>query len=201
MIAKQYCIALPADYDMAIIRKRVAEKGSTFDTFPGLCFKMFLIQERGIFGAVGNSYAPFYLWADTESLWNFAAGKGFAGIIESFGRPAINTWLSMACSMQSNLDPVALRFAVIDETPIAPGVDLEHFRQEMIAAGEAAVDDEDGPAISMSAVDPTTWRLLTFSAYSHLPLEESFPPTAGRYEVLHVSGPGLVEQLRQIKSR
>jgi Domain of unknown function (DUF4865) len=47
MIIKQYVVTLPADYDMGIIRKRVAEKGPSFDTFPGLGMKVFLIREKG----------------------------------------------------------------------------------------------------------------------------------------------------------
>src|ERR1700722_2317572 len=85
MIAKQYSIALPADYDMGIIRRRVAERGARFDSFPGLYLKAFLIRERGRAGAVGNEYAPFYLWPETEALWDFVAGDGFRAIVDGFG--------------------------------------------------------------------------------------------------------------------
>ena len=47
IIIKQYTIGLPADYDMAIIRKRVADKAPAFDTFPGLGIKTFMIREKG----------------------------------------------------------------------------------------------------------------------------------------------------------
>ena len=43
MYAMQYEIALPADYDMAIIRRRVATKGPLLDTMPGLGLKAYLI--------------------------------------------------------------------------------------------------------------------------------------------------------------
>ena len=36
MFAMQYSITLPADYDMAIIRHRVAAKGHLLDDFPSL---------------------------------------------------------------------------------------------------------------------------------------------------------------------
>ncbi len=39
MHAKQYEITLPADYDMGVIRERVATKGHLLDAFPGLGFK------------------------------------------------------------------------------------------------------------------------------------------------------------------
>ena len=50
MIVKQYAVTLPADYDMQIIRRRVATKGPAFDDFPGLGVKVFMIREKGCFG-------------------------------------------------------------------------------------------------------------------------------------------------------
>jgi hypothetical protein len=46
MIAMQYQINLPADYDMGIIRTRVARTGHLLDHYPGLGVKAFLIRER-----------------------------------------------------------------------------------------------------------------------------------------------------------
>ena len=90
MIIQQYAITLPADYDMKIIRDRVAEKGPAFDRFPGLGIKVFMIREKGRFGAESNQYAPVYLWPSVAPLWEFIAGDGFKGILESFGWTAIN---------------------------------------------------------------------------------------------------------------
>jgi hypothetical protein len=46
MIVKQYTVTLLADYNMTIIRRRVAAKGPTFDDFPGLGAKVFMIREK-----------------------------------------------------------------------------------------------------------------------------------------------------------
>src|SRR5699024_8559939 len=64
MIAMQYSIGLPADYDMAIIRRRIADKGHLMDDCPGLAFKAYLYAARDDAGlhAPDNLYAPFYLW-------------------------------------------------------------------------------------------------------------------------------------------
>ena len=59
----QYEITLPADYDMGIIRHRVATRGSGTDEFPGLGIKAYLVRERGRDGSPVNQYAPFYLWS------------------------------------------------------------------------------------------------------------------------------------------
>lgn len=61
MIAMQYAIALPADYDLGVIRQRVATRGAAMDAFPGLGLKAYGIRERGVRGARVNEYAPFYL--------------------------------------------------------------------------------------------------------------------------------------------
>ena len=42
MITMQYRIALPADYDMGIIRQRIAARGHLTDDFPQLSFKAYL---------------------------------------------------------------------------------------------------------------------------------------------------------------
>ena len=57
MLVLRYRHRLPADYDMARIRRRVAERGSFFDATPGLGFKAFSIAE----GAGGNVFVPSHI--------------------------------------------------------------------------------------------------------------------------------------------
>jgi hypothetical protein len=52
-------IALPADYDMAVIRERVGTRGSALDDRKGLRRKAYCVRERGIGGSPVNQYAPF----------------------------------------------------------------------------------------------------------------------------------------------
>jgi hypothetical protein len=92
MIAMQYEITLPADYDMQIIRDRVGTTGHLLDSYPGLGVKAFLIRQRGVDGATSNQYAPFYLWADAAGAASFLwSGVGFAAILRDFGRPIVQT--------------------------------------------------------------------------------------------------------------
>ena len=100
MYAMQYEIPLPADYDMAIIRQRVATKGPLLDTMPGLGLKAYLIRERGKDNSPVNLYAPFYPWASIEGMNSFLwGGGGFGGIVASFGRPAVQHWTGVACAL------------------------------------------------------------------------------------------------------
>ncbi len=60
MYAMQYAFTLPADYDMQIIRRRMADRGHMTDGFAGLGVKDYLIREHGKAASALNQYAPFY---------------------------------------------------------------------------------------------------------------------------------------------
>lgn len=93
MYAMQYEITLPADYDMGIIRDRVATRGHALDDRGGLGLKTYLIRERGVAGSPVNQYAPFYLWHDVGAMKDFLmGGGGFQGIVRDFGRPPVRHW-------------------------------------------------------------------------------------------------------------
>jgi Domain of unknown function (DUF4865) len=96
MQAMQYEITLPADYDMAIVRQRVATKGAMTDDFEGLGLKAYGIRERGVDGSPVNQYAPFYLWASVEGMNRFLWGAGFGGLSRDFGRPIVRQWTGLA---------------------------------------------------------------------------------------------------------
>src|ERR1041384_4295925 len=89
MYAAQYEITLPADYDMNIIRQRVANFGHLLDDRKGLALKAYLVREHDEV----NQYAPFYLWRDTGAMAHFLfGGGGFQNIIRDFGRPVVRQW-------------------------------------------------------------------------------------------------------------
>jgi len=88
MRSLHYPIALPGDFDMRAIARRVEEKAHLFEAVPGLRFKAFLASSRAQ-GAARNAYAPFYVWDDDAAAQAFLQGPLFAGVIESFGRPAV----------------------------------------------------------------------------------------------------------------
>lgn len=85
MIATQYKISLPADYDMEIIRERVRINGHKTDGFKDLKFKLYLITEKGLNGNLQNSYCPLYLWESNEGLNEFLFNGYYDNILRSFG--------------------------------------------------------------------------------------------------------------------
>jgi Domain of unknown function (DUF4865) len=190
MIAKQYTVPLPADYDMGLIRNRVAKLGPSYDTFAGLHFKAFLIRERGRAGSIANEYAPFYVWKDTESLWRFAAGDGFRGIIDSFGRPPIHTWLSWHVNVRPGLQAGEVRSATREENSLPAAQPLAAMREE-----EKFEDDQwdASPTVCLRviAVNIERWTLVRFTLWNCRPDEVSQEVSADRFEVLHLAAPGL----------
>ncbi|HEX7390827.1 MAG TPA: DUF4865 family protein [Acidiphilium sp.] len=187
MIAMQYSIVLPADYDMAIIRRRIAERGHLLDDFPGLGFKAYLHASRDDAELPGrdNLYAPFYLWRNHEGMNAFLFGDGFAGLTGAFGRPAVRTWVPWAVEMAADLRAASV--ATREAVPIAEGCALNWLREEEIAAAEA--DRAEGALAAVSGYDPGGWSLMRFRLWP-----DTRPDLAreGRqlYRVGHISQPG-----------
>ncbi|MGK5630963.1 DUF4865 family protein [Streptomyces sp. URMC 123] len=194
MYAKQYEITLPADYDMRIIRRRVADHGHTLDDRAGLGLKAYLIRERGRDGSPVNQYAPFYLWDDTAAMSHFlVGGGGFQGIVRDFGRPPVQHWTGVAevAGPARGTSPRAasrrLTPLPADADPGADGLGLA-ARIERETAELGALARREGVHTAALAVDPHHWRLLQFVLWA-----EAVPPeeeATERYEVLHLSAPG-----------
>ncbi|MCM2415717.1 DUF4865 family protein [Streptomyces sp. RKAG290] len=182
MHAMQYEITLPADYDMGIIRNRVATKGHLLDAFPGLGIKAFLMRERGEDSPV-NQYAPFYLWSKPEGMNAFLWGPGFQGIVQDFGRPQVQHWAGL--SYQEGPSSAALpRTATRRRTTVAasaaPADAVEAALQESRRLARTP-----GAVATALAVDPRHWELLHFTLWEHPAPEEP----GEHYEVLHLSRP------------
>ena len=186
MYAMQYEITLPADYNMAIIRDRVASKGHLLDNFRGLGLKAYLMRSRGEGGSAVNQYAPFYLWVDTASMSRFLwGGGGFAALAGSFGRPAVKTWagIAMRRGAQFGTRPTVATRSVL---PLPPDVDPQVYVLE--AEREMARRSTlPGVCVAACAIDPGRWQVLQFTLWDGGTPE----PSETRYEVLHLCRPEL----------
>jgi hypothetical protein len=192
--AKQYEITLPADYDMRVIRKRVAEGGHVLDDRAGLGLKAYVIRERGTGGSPVNQYAPFYLWNDTGAMAHFlVGGGGFQNIVRDFGRPVARPWTGIACHA-GPARTARPRAASRRLTSIPSGADLDGTGLGLSKLIEGEVEQlrrfsgHDGVHTAVLAVDPHHWQLVRFVVWadSSAPDEEA----TEHYEVLHLSAPG-----------
>ncbi|MFG2875615.1 DUF4865 family protein [Streptomyces sp. NPDC048337] len=197
MYASQYEITLPADYDMRIIRKRVADHGHLLDDRAGLGLKAYLVRERGVDGSPVNQYAPFYLWNDIGAMGRFlVGGAGFQGIIRDFGRPPVRHWTGLAALAGPARTAVpAAASRRLTALPDGPGPDpdglglAERIERETRELAELA--RREGVHTAVLAVDPRDWRLLRFVVWADtVPQDED---ATERYQVLHLSAPGLAD--------
>jgi len=182
MISMQYSFALPADYDMDIIDRRIAEKGAMLDGFPGLGFKAYLTARKGDLGSRENLYAPFYLWEEPEGLSNFVCGPGFAGVSDSFGRPSVKTWIVWHGHASRAVGEA--RFASRETISIVSHADLAALRQAESTATMKAMEGEKALA-SVAGFDPTNWTIVRFKLWRHAP--QAATPEAQTYRVGHMS--------------
>lgn len=172
MHAMQYEITLPADYDMGIIRERVASKGALLDGWPGLGLKAYCVRERAE-GSPVNQYSPFYLWRTVEGMNTFLWGDGFRGLCESFGRPVVQQWTALAF----------LRGPAWTGRPTRASKVTTRITPEEIPDAVTELRVEDGVHSVALAVDTRGWELVRFTLYEDNP--------AAEYTVRHLSAPEL----------
>ncbi|WP_428956571.1 DUF4865 family protein [Streptomyces sp. cg35] len=183
MHAMQYEVTFPADYDMGIIRERVATRHAFTDTFAGLGVKAYLMREKGVDSSPVNAYAPLYLWRTPEGMNTFLWGPAFQGLVADFGRPVVQHWAGVAYEEGATATGAA-RTAVRRRMPVEAGAELPELTAESVQE-VARLASTDGVLFAAAAVDPRTWELLTFSVWDDTP-----PKTPGDiYQVLHVSQP------------
>ncbi|BCH21743.1 DUF4865 domain-containing protein [Mesorhizobium sp. L-8-10] len=184
MFMMQYTHRLPADYEMGRIRERAGLLGKTWDDTKGLGFKVFLAQERGNRGAVGNSYASLYLWLEDEAAVDFIADDRFKAVTGTFGRPAIETWLPFALHLGRACEASALHR---EDLPIDAGADIAAVRH---AEGERnmALARRAGTFAAITAIDFSSWRLSRFLLSAQA---VDRPGNGLVHEVLHLAKPGM----------
>ncbi|MTJ79545.1 MAG: DUF4865 family protein [Telmatospirillum sp.] len=193
MIAMQYSFTLPADYDMAIIDRRIREKGPLLDGFPRLRFKAYLSARKRDdgFASAENLYAPFYLWDTPEGIDSFLSSPGFSALARDFGWPSVQTWLVWHTEVASDLGDA--RYATRDIRPIAAHSDLTRHRET--AADDARSAIGAGALAVIAAFDPTKWRQLRFCLWPAVPpatettRTDAATETTQTYSVGHISLP------------
>jgi hypothetical protein len=185
MIAMQYSFPLPADYDMAIVRRRIVEKGPLLDRFPNLLFKAYLVADKAGSRSAENLYAPFYVWQNATGLNDFVCGDGFAGVSQAFGWPSVKLWSVWQAEVAR--DVARARFATRETIAIAPHADLAALRRR---ESEAAVADvaREGALASVAGFEPTSWTQVRFRLW---PAPRAVPDGVLAYEVGHMSTPGI----------
>lgn len=186
MIAMQYNFVLPADYDMNIIRQRIASKGHLLDDFPNLRFKAYLSADRSRPGLPtrDNLYAPFYLWQNNEGMNAFLGSDGFAGATQAFGWPSIRTWSVWHTSLSPDLSKAV--YATREITAIPAYTHLDELRRMESDAAQEQISR--GALGAVTAFEPTHWTLVRFHLWGEARADLAREGLQ-LYEVGHVSAP------------
>jgi hypothetical protein len=187
----QYEITLPADYGMTVLRERVAAAMHTLDDRAGLGLKAYLFRDRS---SPVNQYACFYLWHDVGAMGDllFTGSGRFQNIIRAFGRPAVHHWTGVATAAgparAATPRAASRRVTTLPYEPGPTGLELAE-RIDRECAELAALSRREGVHTAALAVDPRDWRMVRFVLWEDtVPADED---ATERYEVFHLSAPGL----------
>ncbi|MGC6173180.1 DUF4865 family protein [Lacrimispora sp. 38-1] len=177
MIGMQYVITLPGDYDMDIIRKRVAENGNKTDGFPGLKYKCYLIREKGI-GGFEQAYAPLYLWSQEEGMNHFLFGGYYDQIIRSFGWQHVNIGIPLFTDFNDQF--MNSRYVIEITGSISPELSLSKVPERI----RLMADEEKGITGQVCIYNPDKWR---YSLFSFLKDRPQITKDSRVYQILHIS--------------
>lgn len=183
MLAMQYRFTLPADYDMGIIRQRVAEKGHALDQHSPLGFKAYLVSTREQ-GDQENRYAPFYLWHQPEGLRDFLLSPGFSGLTQSFGWPEVRSWPAVL-ALQHHSDFMQAGHATCQSVALTPFTDLAELARDERQRAAQEIEEQQA-LLALTVLEPADWTLQRFRLLAERP---TWSVGTDRYQVLHLSCP------------
>ncbi|MBW0445194.1 DUF4865 family protein [bacterium M00.F.Ca.ET.228.01.1.1] len=186
MLIKQYEHRLPSDYDMTQIRERGRTRGLVWADAQGLAFKAFALRERGLQGGAHNAYTSIYLWLADEAAAEFVTGPRFKSVIESFGRPPIQTWLPIDARIGRSAQALSI---YREDVALPEGTDLSALREIEIDRN-ARIADGDDIVAAMVGLDMQNWRLARFTL-SAAPLRAV--QVGIGYEIAYLAAPGLAQ--------
>ncbi len=86
MLAMQYSVRLPKEYDAAKVYERVSRRSPMFAGCPGLSHKFYLYDRDE------HIYAPLYIWENSQAAQNFLMNSLFGDVVQDFGRPRVRSW-------------------------------------------------------------------------------------------------------------
>jgi hypothetical protein len=161
MIATQYKITLPSDYDMNIIKDRVRNNGHKTDGFDDLKFKIYLVTEKGVNNNSQNSYCPLYLWKGSDGLNKFLFNGFYDNILNSFGWQRVNVGIPLIDTTTSKIKENKYLFQITRE--IQPQESLNNLKDKI---GEAIPTIDHTEYIVI--YNPDKWEYNVFYFLSDL---------------------------------
>jgi len=156
MLAMQYSVRLPVEFDTAQVRERVAKRQPLFDRLQGLAQKFYLYSERE------RLYAPLYIWSDHEAASRFVLDDLFQDVIATFGRPRVRRWTVLSHGFgDQGLMPSVAR---IETDKIERDLPLPELKAREISGHKTALA-QTGLYLHMAGLDSDRWEISHFSLW------------------------------------
>ncbi len=178
-VLMQYQTPLPDQTDLGIIRKRVADLNPIFDHYPGLHFKLMVVNDYH--SAPISEYSSIYLWHDLQSMASFLTSDRFHSYIDAFARPPVRWWLPQSI-IGDFLSLGRAQFVRRQTVGIPRKSNAGTFVSDWTKRAAA-----DGALIQIIAFDPGQWDLVTLTLWEEKP---EFQWKSELYAIEHVSVPG-----------
>jgi len=181
MLAMQYSIQLPENFDADAIRSRVNGRKILFDDHEGLVHKSFLYNEAD------KIYAPFYIWKNVSEAKDFLLDDLFKGVVETFSRHRVRNWFVMHMAYGNHQLKPSYAQREVDIIPAEEPLDAYLKRDK---AMQDKLTKDPNLYMHVVALDADRWEILHFSlwkdkASAAKPASDAYLT----YEVLHVSEP------------
>lgn len=170
MIAMQYKILLPDDYDMDVIKKRVALNGQKTDGFQDLIFKAYLISETN-----HKEYSPLYLWKDHGGMNQFIFNGFYDNILDSFGWQDIKIGIPFLYNLETDFKSSNYVFEIERKIPPTPRMKPLKFSL-----------DSHNCFGKLLIYNPDKWKCLEYYFYKDIPAGYGWK-NLKTYRLLHLS--------------
>lgn len=179
MLAMQYSVRLPREFDIDQVYKHVSTRSPLFDGFPGLKHKFYLYDPEE------HIYAPFYIWENTQSAQEFLLHNLFNGVIEAFGRPRVRSWQIIEFDMGISQEQPTFLYTSFDKAGCQKPL-TEIMKDEKKA--HQAMLSREGLYANMVLLDPDRWEIGRFGFWQNR--ANAIPVTAdcvSEYDVLQMN--------------
>ncbi len=196
MLAMQYSVRLPQEYDLEKVYERVANRGPKFKGHPGLKHKFYLYDSEE------HIYAPMYIWEDSGAAQEFLLNDLFSDVIQDFGRPRVRSWQILEFDYgPSSLESVSMiteMDKVCDTKKLGEISGTIKSYQAVLQLGEQTDTlDLDGKVVNSKPV-PLLDKNLIKSVFKHfIGKHNQIPPM---YSAKKVNGVRLYKLARQNKT-
>jgi len=157
MLAMQYSVRLPQEYDLDKVYDRVAARGPKFKGHPGLKHKFYLYDHEE------HIYAPMYIWENSASAREFLMNQLFTDVVQDFGRPRVRSWqileFDYGPSSLEGSSMVAEMDKVCDKDNLIEVRNREkNLHKNML--------NKEGLFANMVLLDPDRWEIARCSLWS-----------------------------------